>query len=163
MARYYAAFTLLGYGFAKVMGAQFTVLDSELAKPMSYVSGFWLTWYYFGYSVVYASVVAWVQIVGAVLLGSKRTSLVGALLLLPVMVNIVCIDLWVVRLPLGSGALRNALFVLLALLVVLGFHVRDLYRLLQITRNDLAVFGSRQVWGGIASAIVIARHGLHRS
>jgi uncharacterized membrane protein YphA (DoxX/SURF4 family) len=121
IARYYAAFTLLGYGFAKVMGAQFTILDSELAKPMGDVSGFWLTWYYFSYSAVYASVVAWVQIVGAALLGFRRTALVGVLLLLPVMVNIVCIDLWVVKFPLESGALRNAFFALFALLVVLSF------------------------------------------
>ena len=45
VARYYAAFTLLLYGFAKVMGAQFTVLDSQLATPLGDVSGFWLTWY----------------------------------------------------------------------------------------------------------------------
>ena len=154
-ARYYAAFTLLGYGFAKVMGAQFTVLDSELAKPMGDVSGFWLTWYYFGYSPVYASVVAWVQIVGAALLGFRRTALVGMVLLLPVMVNIICIDLWVVRFPLESGALRNAFFVLVALLVALSFHASDLYRFFQRNRGDLAVLETRRVWTGSASAVLI--------
>lgn len=154
-ARYYAAFTLLGYGFAKLMGAQFTVLDSELAKPMGDVSGFWLTWYYFGYSAVYASVVAWVQIVGAALLGFRRTALVGVLLLLPVMVNIVCIDLWVVRFPLESGALRNAFLVLVALLLALSFHASDIYQFLRQKRNDLALLESRSAWTGTASAVLI--------
>jgi hypothetical protein len=95
LAHYYAAFTLLRYGFAKVIGAQFTILDSALPKPMGDVSGFWLTWYCFGYSLVYASLVAWSQILGAVLLGFRRTALMGALLLLPIMVNIVFIDIWV--------------------------------------------------------------------
>ena len=48
--RYGAALVLLVYGFAKINGSQFTILDSELDKPMGRVSGFWLTWYYFGYS-----------------------------------------------------------------------------------------------------------------
>lgn len=75
--RYYAAFTLLGYGFAKIMGAQFTVLDSQLDQPLKYISGFWLTWYYFGYSPVYSTVIALVQIGGAGLLCFRRTALVG--------------------------------------------------------------------------------------
>lgn len=155
LARYYAAFTLLGYGFAKVMGAQFTVLDSELAKPMGDVSGFWLTWYYFGYSTVYSSLVAWSQIVGAALLGFRRTALAGALLLLPIMVNIVFIDLYVVRFPLESGALRNAFYVLFALLIAISFHGADLYRFLQAKREDLALFTNGRRWTGYAAAFVI--------
>ena len=38
--------------------AQFTVLDSELDKPMGDVSGFWLTWHWLGYSKVYGSLIA---------------------------------------------------------------------------------------------------------
>ena len=137
---------LLSYGFAKVMGAQFTVLDSQLAKPMGDVSGFWLTWYYFGYSAFYSALVAWTQILGAVLLCFKRTALVGALILFPVMVNIVGIDLWVVRFPLVSGALRNAILVLLAVTVVIGFHAKDLYLFLLQRRNDLALWGKARIW-----------------
>lgn len=155
LARYYAAFILLGYGFAKVMGAQFTVLDSELAKPMGDVSGFWLTWYYFGYSTVYSSIVAWAQIIGAALLGFRQTALVGAILLLPVMVNIVCIDLWVVRFPLESGALRNAFFVLFALLLTLSFHVGDIYRFLRQKRSDLALLENQRLWTGVGSALCV--------
>ncbi len=145
-ARYYAAFMLLSYGFAKVMGAQFTVLDSQLAKPLGDVSGFWLTWYYFGYSALYSALVAWTQILGAVLLCFRRTTLVGALVLFPVMINIVGIDVWVVRFPLDSGALRNAILVLLAVTVVLCFHAKDLYRFLLQKRNDLAFLEKPRIW-----------------
>lgn len=155
-ARFYAAFMLLSYGFAKVMGAQFTVLDSQLAKPLGDVSGFWLTWYYFGYSAFYSALVAWTQILGAVLLCFRRTTLVGALVLFPVMVNIVGIDVWVVRFPLDSGALRNAIFVLLAVTVVLCFHAKDLYRSLLQKRNDLALWGKPRVWiVGTQIAVVV--------
>jgi hypothetical protein len=124
--RYYVAFTLLRYGFAKVMGAQFTVLDSQLDAPMGRVSGFWLTWYYFGYSPVYSAMVAWVQIAGALLVCFRRTALIGVFALLPVMVNIVAIDLWVIGWRWDEGALRNAVYVLIALLLILAFHAREI-------------------------------------
>lgn len=53
--RYVVAFLVITYGFAKLNGSQFTILDSELDKPMGQVSGFWLTWYYFGYSKFYGN------------------------------------------------------------------------------------------------------------
>ena len=43
VARWLAAVVMIAYGFAKLNGSQFTVLDSELSKPMNEVSGFWLT------------------------------------------------------------------------------------------------------------------------
>lgn len=154
--RYYAAFTLLGYGFAKVMGAQFTVLDSQLAKPMADVSGFWLTWYYFGYSPVYSAIVAFTQIAGAVLLCFRRTALLGALVLLPVMVNIVCVDIWVIRWRLDSEALRNAVYVLLALLGILAFHLGDIRRFLLRRRDDLALLTKRHSWVLALQVAVVA-------
>ena len=48
--RWVAVVFSIAYGFAKLHGSQFTVLDSELTRPMGEVSGFWLTWYYPGYS-----------------------------------------------------------------------------------------------------------------
>jgi hypothetical protein len=145
--RYYAAFTLLGYGFAKIMGAQFTVLDSELAKPMGDVSGFWLTWYYFGYSPIYSNLIATFQIGGAILLCFGRTALLGALLLLPVMVNIIGVDLWIIHFPWSNGALRNAIYVSIALLVVILFHARDVWNLLFRNRKyAVAIFGGYRHW-----------------
>jgi hypothetical protein len=93
-ARWVAAVLCIVYGFAKINGAQFTVLDSELARPLGQVSGFWLTWHYFGHSVVYGTVLALIQIAAGVLLILPRTALAGALLLLPVAINIALIDVF---------------------------------------------------------------------
>ncbi len=158
VARYYAAFTLLLYGFAKVMGAQFTVLGSQLATPLGDVSGFWLTWYYFGYSAFYSSLVAWTQILGALLLCFRRTALIGTLVLLPVLVNIVGIDIWIIQFPLSSGALRNALYVSLALAIVLAFHAPDLYRFLAQRRDDLLLFRRNPRW--VAGLPIVAAFGM---
>jgi hypothetical protein len=93
VARWMAAVISIVYGFAKINGSQFTVLDSELTRPLGEVSGFWLTWYYFGYSPVYGTLLALIQILSGILLVIPRTALAGALLLLPVATNIVLIDL----------------------------------------------------------------------
>src|SRR6185312_3237754 len=93
IARYGAAFALLIYGFAKINGSQFTILDSELDKPMGHVSGFWLTWYFFGFSTFYGNFLALAQITGALLLTFRRTVLLGACLLAPILTNIVIIDI----------------------------------------------------------------------
>jgi hypothetical protein len=52
MVRWVAGALCILYGFAKLNGSQFAVLDSEMTKPLGQVSGFWLTWYYFGYSML---------------------------------------------------------------------------------------------------------------
>ncbi len=92
--RWVAVVLCVLYGFAKLNGSQFTVLDSELTKPLGQVSGFWLTWYCFGYSSIYGTLVALVQIGGALLLAWPRTALIGAVVLAPVFVNIILINLF---------------------------------------------------------------------
>ena len=122
-ARWIASVLMITYGFAKLNGAQFTVLDSELSKPMGEVSGFWLTWYYFGFSTVYGTVIALVEIGGGLLLAWPRTSLVGALVLLPVVANIILMDILF-----GIGALPASVAILICLIVVIRTHARRLTR-----------------------------------
>ena len=92
LARWLAAAVITLYGFAKLTGAQFLVLDSELDKPMREVSGFWLTWYYFSYSPAYKAVIALSEIGAGLLLSFRRTALLGACLLAALMTNILLID-----------------------------------------------------------------------
>jgi hypothetical protein len=94
LPRWIAATLCILYGFAKITGSQFTVLDSELTKPLGQVSGFWLTWYYFSYSAVYGTLIALLQIAAGILLVVPRTALLGALMLLPIATNIVLIDVF---------------------------------------------------------------------
>jgi hypothetical protein len=117
--RWVAVVLSLLYGFAKLNGSQFTVLDSELTKPMGEVSGFWLTWYYFGYSPVYGNLIALLQIGGALLLAWPRTALLGALVMLPMFVNIVLIDLFY---GIAFDAMLVAILIVACLAAVVGPH-----------------------------------------
>jgi len=119
-ARWFVAVVCCVYGFAKLNGSQFTVLDSELTKPMGEVSGFWLTWYYFGYSWPYGTLIALAQIGGGILIVMPRTALLGALLLLPVFANIVLVDIFF---GVDIGALAVAAITLICVVAVIGPHV----------------------------------------
>jgi hypothetical protein len=118
-ARVVAAYLMMQYGFFKLMGAQFTMLDSQLDLPLKQVTPFWLTWYYFGMSPTYGTVIALGQIVGGTLLIFRRTALAGAILLAPIVANILLIDLTVIHWPPLFGAVLMAWIV--AAVVVLVF------------------------------------------
>lgn len=121
--RYVAAFLVITYGFAKLNGSQFTILDSELDKPMGQVSGFWLTWYYFGYSKFYGNFIALAQVLGGVLLMFRRTTLLASCFLLPIIANIILVDIFY---GIEFGALLVALIIGVALLIILQPHATEL-------------------------------------
>jgi hypothetical protein len=123
--RWFVAVVSVLYGCAKLTGSQFTVLDSELTRPLGDVRGFWLVWYFFGYSTVYGTIVALLQIVAGLLMVWPETSLLAALLLLPVYVNIVLIDVFF---GVDLGATLMAMAVLGGILLSLAPHARSLRR-----------------------------------
>lgn len=92
--RWYLAYYMLDYGYGKLIGEQFGVYDpSLLNKPLKDVSKFQLAWHLFGLSKTFDIVVGLMQIIGAILIVFNRTTLVGALFLLPILGQIFLIDL----------------------------------------------------------------------
>lgn len=134
LLRFIVSFLIIFYGFAKLNGAQFTILSSELDKPMGQVSGFWLTWYYFGYSPVYSNFLGVVQIVGGVLLMFRKTTLLGSCLLLPVVSNIILIDIFF---GVAIDALVVALIIESALIGILAIHRHELLEVFWSKQNSL--------------------------
>ncbi|HKO99217.1 MAG TPA: hypothetical protein VJU86_19615 [Pyrinomonadaceae bacterium] len=132
--RFVIAFLVITYGFAKLNGSQFTILDSELDKPMGQVSGFWLTWYYFGYSKFYGNIIALVQVLGGILLMFRRTTLLACCLLLPLIGNIILIDVFY---AVDLGALLVAVFIEVGLLIIVAPHLRALRELFWTRRKDV--------------------------
>ena len=133
-SRFVASFLILFYGFAKLNGSQFTILTSELDKPMGQVSGFWLTWYYFGYSPVYGNFIALVQILGGILLMFRKTTLLGSCILLPLITNIILVDIFY---RIDLGALLVALIIEAALIIILRFHKAELLEIFWSKQNSL--------------------------
>jgi hypothetical protein len=104
-----------------------------MTKPMGEVSGFWLTWYYFGYSSTYGLLIALAQIGGGVLLAWPRTTLIGALVLVPVFVNILLINIFF---GIGIGPTLVALIAVGCLAAVIAPHARRLRAALLLEGAD---------------------------
>lgn len=90
--RYFLATMILTYAFAKILGTQFTSQPSTYDQPIGTLSGFDLTWYYYGYSFWYGVFIAISQIISSLLLFFRRTTRIGIVLFLSFMINILLVD-----------------------------------------------------------------------
>jgi hypothetical protein len=125
ITRYWLACAICCYGFAKILGMQFRGADEIILRDslLGDVSGNYLTWYYFNFSHPFMLIIGYLQIAGSLLLLFRRTTLAGIFVLLPVMVNIVMIDLFygVPRTPTILAVVFTA-----ALIYLLLLHSRQL-------------------------------------
>jgi hypothetical protein len=92
ISAYYLVYMICGYAFAKILKTQFQPPNYVLETPIGELNGFWLTWTYFGFSETFAYILGYTQIAGCILLLFRKTRLLGAFVLIPVMVNICLID-----------------------------------------------------------------------
>jgi hypothetical protein len=92
--RYLAAFLLLLYGSSKLLGRQFSVAPELALRPVGSLSGHELVWYFYSHSHLYATLLGLIQLAGAALLLFRKTALLGAALVLPVITNILMINLF---------------------------------------------------------------------
>lgn len=129
--RYFITFEVSVYGFAKILKTQFVLPVSLTDTPVSSLNGFYLTWNYFGYSHTFAVILGLFQIGGGILLLFRRTSLLGVFVLLPVMVNIVLINIFY---HIAQGAFINSLIITFALIYLLFLRWTDLKAI--FFRND---------------------------
>lgn len=122
-ARFYVFLVLNVYGWAKMAGNQFFRpghFPDEIAKiPLAEASGFQLAWAFFGYSTAYILLIGLSQVIGAWLLLWDKTKLIGIAILLPVLLNIVVVDIFF---EIEIGAMLVALSCLLLLLLVLALN-----------------------------------------
>ncbi len=93
--RYFCAFMLFTYGISKLLHLQFNMQSQLARQPVGALTGYQLTWFYFGYSRGYALLLGTTQVLGATLLLFRKTTLLGALAMLPVMGNILLINIFI--------------------------------------------------------------------
>jgi hypothetical protein len=81
--RYFCAFMLYLYGVSKLAHLQFSMSSELSQRAIGSLNGYQLTWFYFGYSRIYARILGATQVAGATLLLFRKTTLLGAFLMLP--------------------------------------------------------------------------------
>jgi uncharacterized membrane protein YphA (DoxX/SURF4 family) len=92
--RYLSAYLLFTYGVSKLAGWQFRLAPDITSKPVGTLSGFQLTWYYYSYSYIYARILGVTQLAGGAMLLFRKTALLGAAAMVPVIANILMINLF---------------------------------------------------------------------
>lgn len=117
------AFTLASFGWKKVFGLQFIVPAEISTLPMNQQSGEWLTWFYFGFSPAYGLIIAFLQIAGSMMLLFRRTTLIGAIVLFSLMVNLAMINIFY---GLNLGALLQSLIVTIGLVYLISADYKRL-------------------------------------
>lgn len=112
LLRYWIAFLLLDFGFQKIFEVNFNYSYHINDSLTSALTGPELTWKYYGFSYGLAVILAFFQIIGSVLLLFKRTTLLGIVILLPVMLNIVLINVFY---RIGPITLLTSILIILGL------------------------------------------------
>ena len=118
--RYLSAFLLFTYGSSKLLGRQFSLPREIALRPVGTLTGYQLAWFYYSYSHVYAVILGLTQLAGGALLLFRKTALLGAALMLPVMTNILMINVFF---SITLGALCTSAFIFASMLAVL-WHQR---------------------------------------
>ena len=91
--RYVLATAMLGYGMAKVFKSQFPIPSAfRLLEPYGDSSPMALLWTFMGFSTPYTVFAGLAESIGGVLLFSRRTLALGALVVLAVMANVVMLN-----------------------------------------------------------------------
>jgi hypothetical protein len=125
--RYWLAVSISMYGFAKILKTQFEQSVSTNDSLIQSLSGFDLTWNYFGHSYALTVIIGLFQIVGSMLLLFRRTTLLGTVVLFPVMFNILLIN-WFYHIE--AYAFLNSILYTLGLVYLLAFRWKDIKAIL---------------------------------
>jgi len=133
IVRYAVALIIAGYGFSKVIGQQFYLGLNWQDRPIDQLNGFMLTWYYFYRARALVLIIAAVEISGSALLLFPRTTLLGAAVLLPVMVNVTLTDYMYGIL----GPAPAALFLTASLVYLVAPHRERIAQLFLQTTPDV--------------------------
>ena len=94
LIRYGVALDLAEFGWAKIFHRQLVMPLSKLDLPYNSFSSSDIFWTFFSHSYVFGCIIAALQIGGAMLLLFHRTRLVGVFILLPILANILLMNIF---------------------------------------------------------------------
>lgn len=146
LLRYYLAFTMFSYGFAKIFKTQFPFPDLlRLLEPYGQSSPMGLAWTFMGYSEAYNWFTGLGEVIGGGLLLFRRTTALGSIILIVVISNIVAIN-FCFDIPVKLFSLN----LLLMTLFILAAEGKRLINVLVLNRPapalDLTPFRTSRRW-----------------
>jgi hypothetical protein len=109
------------YGVSKLLHLQFNLQAALAQRPIASLTGYELTWYYYGYSRAYACLLGLTQVGGATLLLFRKTTLLAAVLMVPVIANILLINAFILVNDYGPYVISA---LIMASLLVILWHQR---------------------------------------
>ncbi|MGO4292089.1 hypothetical protein [Chitinophaga sp. RAB17] len=132
--RYGVAYDLATFGWEKIFHSQFVVPASKLDLPYSSFSSQDLFWYFFSYSYPLGCIIAASQIIGAALLLFHRTRLAAVFILLPILVNILLMDIFY---QIGTSVVVHAAIMLSGCLYFLFIEFDRLKEIFFVAKDQL--------------------------
>lgn len=149
--RYLSAFLLFIYGSSKLLGRQFTLPPEIALRPVGSLTGYQLAWFYYSHSHTYAVILGLTQLAGGALLLFRKSALLGAALMLPVMTNIVMINMFF---SIAWGALCTSTFIFASMLAVRWQHRHALLRVFWTDQAGEPANGKARRYHSIAAALI---------
>lgn len=139
--RIFLAFFMIDYGVSKLNGGMFdNATEDILNTPLKEVDLFHLTWYWFHKNQLLSVTVGIFQIIGSLLLLYKRTVLIGCALLLPILLNILLIDIYCTNMPALVARIGYYIFLVFLLCYLRRDKVIEIFRLMTMTLTGSATF-----------------------
>lgn len=117
------SFDLIVFGWQKLFHQQARVPQSVLDLPFSSLPADTVNWAYFQYSYPYMATIGLTQIICSSLLFFRRTRLLGLVMLIPVLLNIMMIDVFY---HIGVGALAHAGILIAGVIYLSGDYYAQL-------------------------------------
>jgi len=98
---------------------------AEIDKGISELTGMELMWAFYGYSKSFAMTLGLFEIIGGILILTKRTRIIGCLFTSSILVNVILQDIYF---GVHFGALRAALIYQILILIILWLNREKLIR-----------------------------------
>lgn len=129
IARYALAIGMIPYAVTKILKTQFVILPVGISQvPLEQIDGTVLAWAFLGYAPWFQVLLGFLELIPALLLLFRKTTLAGALLMLPVLLNVCLInfalDLW------AETQLISSVFLVLNSIILL-FYLPQLKRVVE--------------------------------
>ena len=152
--RYTLALDMMMFGCQKFCHQQFYVPLGMLDDPFTAIPNEMLMWAFMGRYHSMVNIIASFEILGGALLLFRKTRLVGAFVLLPMLLNIMLLDLYYLNLLVQVYVALE----LLAIIYLILLEYRRLVEFFLIAKGTAPLYNFRRQWVGYAvkaSAIII--------